>query len=526
MGKVYLHRGQKLWYYCLANSSINLCSRRWGKSYPVAMQIWTNVLEMPRSTGVYVAATFRQAHSRTLPSALQALDAFGVKRDVHYVIGHKPDPKLGFDSPHFLPSDLKDCVWFANGTIMIIVSQEVVLSANSMTIHWLIGDEAKGLSYDKLAGEIFPAIGGSSRYYNDPTRYPHLWGKHFFTDMPATKDGQWLINNYEKEYDKELCDEIIKLEGERQHLLSSGHWQQASAMVPKLNALRAKATYFQERSIFDNIKIVGNDYVRRCARDLTPMVFKASILCKRVDETEGKFYVNFDPQIHTYTATNNKLLESYKNKPFDSLIDDDVQRNQSIAIAFDYNAQISWLVAGQIQGRILKIIHSFFTKSDKRLREVVHEFCRYYQYHPKKTVHYYYDATAKGINYIEKGHDAVFVVKDELQRNGWTVMEIDLGTPMHHDSKHLIINNALQGDEKLFPMLNKDNNVDLIQAIPLTGVTINRLGFRKDKSGEKTPESPATLPYELRTDGTDALDTLILGCILKPYDDGKYIWAC
>ena len=343
--------------------------------------------------------------------------------------------------------------------------------------------------------------------------------------MPATKDGQWLIKNYEKEYDKQLCDDIIRLETIRQQLLADGKVTQAMALVPKLNYLRSRATYFQERSIFDNIAIVGNDYVRRCARDLTPMVFKASILCQRVDEVEGKFYVNFDPLIHTYSATNNDLLAAYKNKPFDSIIDEDVQRNKSIAIAFDYNAQINWLVAGQIQGRLLKIIHSFYTKGDKRLREVVKEFCRYYQYHPTKTVHYYYDSTAKGINYIEKGHDAVFMVRDELQNHGWTVMEYDLGQPMHHDKKHLIINNAFQGSEKLFPMLNKDNNVDLIQAIPLTGYTINTLGFRKDKSGEKTPESPATLPYELRTDGTDAMDTLILGCILKPYDDGKYIYA-
>lgn len=525
MSQVYLHRGQLLWYRCLANSSINICSRRWGKSYPVGLQIMTNVLEMPRSTGVYVASTFRQAHSRTLPAALQALEAFGWKRDVHYVIGHKPDPKLGFDTPLFQPSDLKDVVWFANGTIMVIVSQEVVLSANSMTIHWLIGDEAKGLSYDKLANEIFPAIGGSSRYYNDPAKYPHLWGKHFFTDMPATKDGQWLIQNYEKEYDKELCDDIIRLETLRQRFLCEGQLRQASALVPKINVLRSKALYFQERSIFDNIAIVGNDYVKRCARDLTPMVFNASILCHRVDEVEGKFYVNFDPKIHTYTATNNNLLDEYKNKPFDSLIDDDVQSNRPIAIAFDYNAQINWLVAGQAQGLILRIIHSFFTKANKRLREVVSDFCYYFRYHKNKTVFYYYDATAKGINYIERNHDAVYVVTDELRKNGWTVIGIDMGNPMNHDKKHLIINNALQGSERLIPMLNKDNNEALIQAIPLTGVTINSNGFRKDKSGEKSDETPATLPYELRTDGTDAMDTLILGCILKPYDDGRFIYA-
>ena len=114
---------------------------------------------------------------------------------------------------------------------------------------------------------------------------------------------------------------------------------------------------------------------------------------------------------------------------------------------------------------------------------------------------------------------------DELRKNGWTVICKDMGTPMHHDQKHLIINNALQGSERLVPMLNKDNNEELIQAIPLTGVTINSLGFRKDKSGEKAKETPATLPYELRTDGTDAMDTLILGCILKPYDTGSFIYA-
>lgn len=480
---------------------------------------------MPRSTGVYVAQTFRQAHSRTLPAALQALEAFGIHRDVHYVIGHKPNPKLGFDAPLFQPSDLKDVIWFANGTIMVIVSQEVVLSANSMTIHWLIGDEAKGLSFDKLSNEIFPAIGGSSRFFSDPAKYPHLWGKHFFTDMPATKDGQWLINNYEKEYNKQLCDDIIKLETIRQRLVVDGKIDQARSMMPKINVLRSKATYFQERSIFDNIAIVGTDYVRRCARDLTPMVFNASILCKRVDQVEGKFYVNFDANIHTYSATNNELLDEYKNKPYDCQIDTDLQRNKPIAIAFDYNAQINWLVAGQVQGSMLRIIKSFFTKKDDRLRGVVQDFCNYYQTQSNKTVIFYYDATAKGINYIERGHDAVFVVKDELQRNGWNVMCIDLGTPMFHDKKHLIINNALQGSEKLYPMLNKDNNVELIQAIPLTGVTINNKGFRKDKSGEKAQESPATLPYELRTDGTDAMDSLILGCLLKPYDSGKYIYA-
>jgi hypothetical protein len=49
------------------------------KSYMVALTIMRNVLEMPGSTGVFIASSFRQAHARTLPSALQAMDAFGWK---------------------------------------------------------------------------------------------------------------------------------------------------------------------------------------------------------------------------------------------------------------------------------------------------------------------------------------------------------------------------------------------------------------------------------------------------------------
>ena len=137
MRTAYQHPGQLAYQQVNANSSVMICSRRWGKSYTVAFRIIDNVREMPGSLGVFVASSFRQAHSRTLPAALMAMeDLIGWKRDVHYVIGKRPDRRLGFKEPLFCPSDLKDVVWFANGTLMVIVSQEVVLSANSLTIHW------------------------------------------------------------------------------------------------------------------------------------------------------------------------------------------------------------------------------------------------------------------------------------------------------------------------------------------------------------------------------------------------------
>jgi hypothetical protein len=61
------------------------------------------------------------------------------------------------------------------------------------------------------------------------------------------------------------------------------------------------------------------------------------------------------------------------------------------------------------------------------------------------------------------------------------------------------------------PFFNRQNNDDLILAIQTAGVSRGRNGFRKDKTGEKLPESEENL-LELRTDGTDAFDTLYIGC--------------
>lgn len=524
MNNQYRHEYQVRYQLCDAHDSVNICGRRWGKSYLVAWRIKTNMQEMPGSTGVFVASSFRQAHSRTLPAALMALESFGIRRDVHYVIGHKPDPRLGFKNPIFCPSDLRDVVWFANGTIMIIVSQEVVMSANSLTVHWLVGDEAKGLDYDKLCDELFPAIGGSSIYFNDPAKYPHLWGIHFFTDMPCSKDGLWLIKKYENEYDPKLCNAIIGMELAKERLKlepqNSYTRQRIAYLTRTANLLRNKAFYYQERPSTDNIKVIGTDYIKRCERDMVPLAFRTSILCKRIDKVEGMFYESFEKKIHTYHATDNSRLNDYKAQKYDCLLDTDIERNKPIAISFDYGALINWLVAAQVQGSTHKTLKSFFTKHKQRLREVIQLFCGYYEAHPCKTVFYYFDSTALATGYVEVGHAAYDIVHDEFQKHGWYVKDKPLGNPMEHDKKHKIINDGFEGRKKLMPMFNADNNEDLIQALQLAEVQIGSKGVRKNKSGEKTIESDTNLPLEHRTDGTDAWDTNYLGCLTHPYDDG------
>ena len=68
------------------------------------------------------------------------------------------------------------------------------------------------------------------------------------------------------------------------------------------------------------------------------------------------------------------------------------------------------------------------------------------------------------------------------------------------------------------PFFNRSNNEDLILAVQSAGVSNDRNGFRKDKSGEKLAESEEDL-LEHRNEGTDAFDTLFIGCEKFPYRD-------
>ena len=65
------------------------------------------------------------------------------------------------------------------------------------------------------------------------------------------------------------------------------------------------------------------------------------------------------------------------------------------------------------------------------------------------------------------------------------------------------------------PFLNRQNNEYLILALQTAGVSRGRNGFRKDKGGEKLAETEEDL-LQHRTDGTDAFDTLYIGCANFP----------
>jgi len=519
----YLNRAQQTALAIAANTEVLICARRFGKSFGViSRRIKRNVQMMPGSTGAFVASSYKQAWTRTLPAALSGMREAGFIEGVHYVIGKRPPAKLGFAKPLVPVQSYEDVVTFYNGTQMIVISQDVKMGSNSLTLDWVIADEAKGLDYDKLKDETFPANGGTMRYFaNCPWHHSIV----FVSDMPVLKSARWLLN-YREKATPEIIDTILGLLQLRWTI--THEWpdgEQKRDRLQKIDRLladlRRKAVLYREWSIFENIDVVGLEYVRRQKRDLPPLVFQTSIMSRRIEKLNDGFYPLFRDNLHTYIANDNAavqrlIAQGMKESEFGCLADGDLKPKEPISIAFDYNANINWLVAAQREGSLLRVIKSFYVKYDRKLRELVDDFCHYYRAHLVKEVIFYYDTTALGSNYAVAKDDFRSVIIEQFHHNGWRVEAKFIGKPLPHNQKYSIINDCLKGAKHLMPVFNKENNSALLTAITLAEVEISSLGFRKRKGGEKLAESEDD-PLEYRTDGTDAFDTLILGNIFYPY---------
>ena len=315
-----------------------------------------------------------------------------------------------------------------------------------------------------------------------------------------------------------------------------------------LRELRRSAFVVRRASTLENVDVLGEEYIRQMKRDLPPYTFMVSILNVKIKKSNDGFYSNLDiDHVHGYindsgidplTMANwstqkatgiigGKKITSESYQPDlkelsernDCRMDADCVNDLPLYLAFDYNANINTLVVGQVYQRdgveAVNVIKSFYVKNERKLRELVDDFSRYYA--PKRAVNrdvvYFYDSTAKqGASYALTDERFYQAVIKELERNGWNVTAIDMGVPEKHEVKHRIINNGLAGIEYPAIRINQLNNPDLIIALQLCEVSIGYQGFRKDKSQEKKPETEENLPLQQRTDFTDAFDSLYLGC--------------
>lgn len=520
--KIYFNAAQLEFINVGAHTGVCLASRGFGKSESIdAATLLRIVQAMPRSTIALLSPTFKKALQNTLPAVCTGLARFGYYRNYHYFIGRKAPESMNFAKPIYEPMNWENYIHWYNGTVCAIGSFDTLMSFNSKTLDYVMGFEAKFLDIKKIRNEVYPANRGNINKFGS---CPWHHGIHYSTDMPTSKSGDWIFE-FEKIMNKDLIVLIKQLFYDREqykisHTGSDYMNRKIAELTNDINVLRRKAVFYAEYSALDNIDILGEQWLREQKRNLPPITFLTSILNKRITKIENGFYSAMNADLHYYEAPNINVLKSAhdfdKFKGTDCKYDSDLSESKPLCISFDYNANINWCVVGQSDETTLNVVKSFYVKNSRKLRELCRDFNNYYASRHNKDIIYYYDSTAIKSGYAdEEAESFAEVIINTLSKLGWNVDGIYLGNPVRHDNKHQYLDDAFKGAKYLFPRFNKYNNEELLQAMELTGIKQGKNGFEKDKSGEKLQETPED-PLELRTDGTDAFDTLFIGCTFFP----------
>lgn len=524
-----------------AHDEYYICSRGVGKSEGIdARRLLQMVWSMPGSTGALLSPTYSKAWANTLPAICHALSGWGYYEGIHFVVGKKAPKSLNFKQPRRKP--LRDA-WenifhFWNGTVMVILSFNNGMSANSMSLDWIIGPEAKFLNYDKIKSEVIPALRGNPEYNYSTWHHGQLYS----SDMPTHSSGNWILKMQE-----EMCPEhiqyiktlyAIKKTKEKEYLrtkeesllkeitslnkdldIARKYTPESDPEKIKYGKNRKFTIFYGEYDIFDNLEVVGEDFIWEQKRNLPPLLFQTSCLNRRLHKVSNGFYSALDDNIHFYIPTDNGKLQQYGsdwNKLTKSgcLSDGDLDMTKPLYIAFDSNAAINSMVVGQVDKskNLCRIINSFYVKTPQKIKELVEKFCDYYAHYINKEIIVYYDHTFKWTD--GKSNDRLIdIIIATLKSKGCKKVEaVFIGQAPAHQWKHEMIDLTLKGakDDFLFFRFNLLNTSYLKIAMERTGIKIGRNGFEKDKSVEKTEDTEDN-PDEYKTHITDAFDTLWYG---------------
>lgn len=514
------------------NSKAIVGARRFGKSDGVAgPDLLYDVQNMPGSAGFLYQRNYKQLLGRTLPATFAFWKRYGYKRDVHFFVGRKAPKFMNFKLPAVEPVSWDQVIHVYNGTLIYLLSQDVKFSANSITTDWGKIDEGRSINKEKLYEEVLPTLSGTDPRFENC----HKWkGFTIVSDMPTSKEGQWVLD-LEKQMDPELITaieatvaEINYLKDRYQHMPEwpASALRELARQREELFFLRKNAFLYKEYDTIENLEIVGVDYIRKMKRDLPPVIFYTSIGNKRIRKLTDGFYPNLEPSVHYYDADNVTYIDNLRTEKGtldldkiaqdNCLKDGDIDPNVPLAIAFDYNANINWVITGQRVEPEMRILSSKYVKFNRKLRELCRDWCDYYSYIVNRNVIYYYNSTALDGAYADEDSQPFWeIVIEELDKRGWNVEPVYIGQPWKHSLKHQAIDDALKGNKYLFPRFNRANNPALLPAMEMAGIRQGRTGFEKDKAGEKLGETEDD-PLELRTDGTDAFDDLFIGLNFFP----------
>lgn len=440
-----------------------------GKSYSNGVDISMDLKPLARAKGLFLGLTYSQILSNTLLPVTSALEMYGYKRDIDYVIGKRP-PSY-FKTPYQKPENYDNVMTFWNGYTIRLASFDRPQLLRGGSNDFVKVDEALLVKKEKYDEVIVPTLRPSHVMLKDQPRMLH---EHFTTSMPYGNLGDWLFEIEEK-----------------------------AKVSPK-------KFFYIEGSSWDNVEILGKETILNWKASMTPIRYDIEVLGKRIRNVGDLFYPNLSEK-HYYDFSDNEAflddfeydlvkLKEFNSSP-DSRMDSDVNPDRPLDVSFDFGT-FSCMWVAQMHKEDYCLVNSFFVKSPDTVNELVDKFCKYYHYHRNKVVMGYGDKGGKRRD--ERSYLNTFqMIAKRFSENGWNFVKKKTADINHWD-RHLFIMEVMEenpANRHPHIRINRSKNKDGIISLQAAGMTPDR---EKDKSSEKK-----AIAQEHATHFSDAFDYLI-----------------
>lgn len=502
-----------------ANITVNIWGRGTGKSRGSGDFVKNNVHQMPRSKGAVMSNTYTEVLNKEVPQILNTLADFGLKEGIHFLIGKYAPTSWKWPKPHSYPPDPKHFVSFYNGSGFFMVSGDRSTS-NGYNLDWGLVAEARLQNKNKVF-DFVKTIRDNEHLYGHLSCHKSIM---YVSDMPQDPSQRWLFDFEELMKPKDI--DIIMAAAIKQNecYLSmqsargekKKRYEQLYADYTELlNIKRKQAVYYNVASTLDNVHVLGLDVLKSWKKQLSDVEFQTSVLSQKILNVENSFYPNLSWITHGYTAEDYGVIDGLTEKAHlhtytrNCRWDADVDKSMPLEIGMDYNAAINCLATGQLHGNTIKLLSSMHVEKPKYLKDLVNDWCDYYEPHPTKDVFYHYDHTATADN--ATGAPPFYQeVVDVLIERGWNVIQNSFGQAMKHHQRYYLWQAILIGDDPKYPTFsfNQTNALSAYKSMAAAPTKVSPTGIKKHKGSERPDSGIAPIDA---THMSEAVDCLVNG---------------
>lgn len=440
----YLNPKQEIFLKMLQKDKTLIAGRGFGKTRVIGNKLIDRANNLPRAKGFLSSSTYGQILTKTVPEIISAWNELGLREHKgnhepgHFVLGKKPP--ADWIKPYKAPEKYQNIITFYNGFTIEFLSMDRPDLARGGTYDFGDIDEALLVDKEHVDKVLYPTLRANKMYF---THWMHQELCRY-SSMPWLSKGQYLLDYKEKA--KKMPKQYGWLEG----------------------------------TVWDNIAVLGQEYIDRLRAELDPYTFALEVENKPSGKKQHGFYHALDDTYHVYRPS---LIYGDNDGLGHVTGMRDRVKTAMLHMSLDFHGWFKCATVYQERESTEYMIGSFYRKEQDGIDSLIDDICIEYADHRNKYVEIW--GEPHGHDKTTFGGTTFDWVRARFNKNGWAcVIKAPARMSDLHSVRYTVINECLQETNPRLPKLRINEMTCKPVIMSLQNAEVDDK-FQKSKKDEK-----------------------------------------